>query len=253
MSATTLVRLKHLVLVPLCTTVALALTGCLPTGPDHAGKSGADSGPYAELSGPEVINRGIKATKSAKSMALGIDLKTSDGPVKAYLAVNTKGECAGTVSMGATGTVELVKTGNTAYLRFDESILRDQSKGRPKAEVDAVLKTLLGKWVKEDAGSADAKDLVQFCDLDTYLEGFEANDTIAKKTGTSTVNGTPTLMLTESDRDEKYIAHVAAEGTPYLLKLQVVGGKEPGSMTFSEFNKPVAAKKPAAKDIVDID
>ncbi|MFC5805486.1 hypothetical protein [Streptomyces formicae] len=253
MSATALVRMKRTVLASLCTATALSLTACGPLGAAAAGTgASADSGPYAELSGPEVLNKAVKVTKAATSLRLGVTMTTADGPVQAHLAVDTKGDCAGTISFGTAATTELIKTGDTVYLRFDEAMLRKEGEGRPKEETDAVLKTLLGKWVKDDADSGDAKDLVEFCDLDTYLGGFEANDNIARKGGESAVNGTPTLVLTESYRDEKYTVHVAAKGTPYLLKLQVAGGAEPMSMTFSEFDKPVAAKKPAAKDIADV-
>ncbi|MFE7777997.1 hypothetical protein ACFU5O_29685 [Streptomyces sp. NPDC057445] len=252
MSATALVRLKRIALTALCSATALGLTGCGTLGPDGKETREAGSGPFADLSGPEVVNKSFRATKEAKSLTLDIDMKSPDGPVKAYLAVNTKGDCAGTVSIDSAGTTELIKTGNSVYMRFDETMLRMQSKGDSKEETDAVLKALLGKWVETEADSEDARDMVEFCDLDTYLAGFEDNDNIAKKAGESKVNGASALMLTERDGEEKYTAHVAVEGTPYLLKLQVTGGKEPGSMTFSGFNKPVPATKPARKDIADV-
>ncbi|WP_351227921.1 hypothetical protein [Streptomyces sp. NPDC002133] len=257
MSATAPARLKRAALAAaLCTAAGLALTACGPLGAldGGTGEENTDSGPYADLSGPEVLNRGLKATRTAKSLRLELTMRTAaDGPMKAYLAVNTKGDCAGTISVGDSGTTELIKTGDTVYTRFDEAMLRKEGEGRPKEETDAVVKMLLGKWVKDAAGGADAKDLVHFCDLDSYLDGFRANDNIARKAGESTVNDTPTLVLTETYRDEKYTAHVATKGAPYLLRVQVAGGAEPMSLTFSEFNRPVPAEKPAAKDIADID
>ncbi|MGW1883278.1 hypothetical protein [Streptomyces sp. NPDC001970] len=248
-------RLKRGALAALCTAAGLALTACGPLGAldGGTGEENTDSGPYADLSGPEVLNRGLEATKTAKSLRLELTMRTAEGPMKAYLAVDTKGDCAGTISVGDSGTTELIKTGDTVYTRFDEAMLRKEGEGRPKDETDAVVKMLLGKWVEDEADGADAKDLVHFCDLDSYLDGFRANDTIARKAGESTVNDTPTLVLTEAYRNEKYTAHVATKGAPYLLRIQVAGGAEPMSLTFSEFNKPVPAEKPAAKDIADID
>ncbi|MEU2428003.1 hypothetical protein ABZ611_00530 [Streptomyces sp. NPDC007861] len=253
MSSTALVRMKRTAIAALCTATGLGLTACGPLGATVAGAGEkADSGPYAELSGSEVLNKAVKVTKAATSLRLGVTMTTADGPVEAHMAVDTKGDCAGTISFGAAATTELIKTGDTVYLRFDEAMLRKEGEGRSKEETDAVLKTMLGKWIKDDAESGDAKDLVEFCDLDTYLGGFDADSNSARKGGESAVNGTPTLVLAESYRDEKYTVHVAAKGTPYVLKLQVAGGTQPMSMTFAEFNKPVAAKKPAAKDIADI-
>lgn len=260
MPAISPVPLKRLALASICTATALALTACGPLG--RAGQEGgqkskgsqesATSGPYAGLSGPEVFNKSVTATKKATSLRLAVTTRTPEGPVKAHLAVDTKGDCAGTISLGPAGTTELIKTGDTVYLRFDEAMLRQETKDRPKEETKAVLDTLLGKWVEEKADAEDAKDLVQFCDLDSYLEAFEANDNAARRSGESTVNGTPTVVLTESHRDEKVTAHVAAEGTPFLLKVHTSGGDEPLDLVLSEFGKPVPAKKPAARDIVDV-
>jgi hypothetical protein len=46
--------------------------------------------------------------------------------------------------------------------------------------------------------------------------------------------------------------YVAAEGKPYLLKIDQKGGDEPGTIGFSGFNKPVPAEKPADKDIFEL-
>ncbi|MCZ7459826.1 hypothetical protein [Streptomyces sp. WMMC940] len=247
-------RVKHLALASLCAASALALSACGPLdGTAGDGKPSAESGPYPGLSGPEILNKAITTTKKATSLRLKVTMTTADGPVRGDLAVDTKGNCAGTVQMGAEGTTELVRTGDTVYLRFDERMLRSQTKGGSEAETRAALDTLLGKWVREKADAQDAKDLAQFCDLDSYLEGFEADDTEAKRAGGSTVDGTPTVVLRESYRGEKATAHVAAKGTPYLLRFQVTGGAEPIDMTFSEFDRPVPVKEQAEKDIVDLD
>ncbi|MEV4916014.1 hypothetical protein AB0K47_04285 [Streptomyces tirandamycinicus] len=248
-------RLKRLVLASVCAASALALTACGPLG-QAAEKStpsapSSPSGPYPGLSGSEILNKAITATKAATSLRLRVTTETADGPVRGDLAVDTKGDCAGTLQMGAEGGVELVKTGDTVYMRFDEKMLRSQADG--EEETQAALDLLLGKWVREKADAADAKDFAEFCDLDSYLEGFQANDTVAKRAGESTVGGTPTVVLTESHQGEKATAQVAAKGTPHLLRLQVTGGAEPIDMTFSEFDEPVPVKKPAAKDIVDLD
>ncbi|XUL99759.1 hypothetical protein ACQ86F_22235 [Streptomyces venezuelae ATCC 10712] len=46
---------------------------------------------------------------------------------------------------------------------------------------------------------------------------------------------------------------MATQGTPYVLRIVTQGGDEPGTLTFSKYGKPVAAKAPAAKDVVDTD
>ncbi|MFI1397384.1 hypothetical protein [Streptomyces sp. NPDC020681] len=264
MSATISARRRTAVAV---LTAALALGGaaCGPLDDDAKpsksskstakakGGSASGSEPFAGQSGPDVVNKAVRATKTATSLTLDIALKSADGPTKGRLSINTKGECAGTLSLGATGTAELIKTGKTAYMRFDEAFLREQGKGEPAEETEAVLKMLKGRWVETDVSDPDSKESLELCDLNSLLAELEANDNAARRAGEATVDGHKALKLTESDGDATYTLYVAAEGQPYLLKFEQVGGDEPGTFTFSKFNEPVGAKRPAAKDILDLD
>ena len=89
-------------------------------------------------------------------------------------------------------------------------------------------------------------------DSDTMLAGFEGGPNLARKGKTTTVDGKPAITLTETDGDETYTTYVATEGKPYILKMVIKGGKEPGTVKFSDFDKPVDAKAPTG-DIVDLD
>ncbi|MFI2348312.1 hypothetical protein ACH492_14940 [Streptomyces sp. NPDC019443] len=262
-------RRRRTAFAVLAAVVALGGAACGQLGPEPASKGAKSSAsskgakenakdkkaaePFAGLSGPEIANRAARATKAATSLTLDITMKSADGPTKGFMAISTKGDCKGTLSVGSDGTVELIKTGNTAYMRFDEAFLREQSKGEPAAEADAVIKTLKGRWMRTDVSDPEAKDSLELCDLDSVLSELEANDNAARRAGETTVNGQKALKLTESDGEATYTLYVATEGEPYLLKVEQVGGEEPGTMTFSAYNKPVAAKKPAAKDILDLD
>ncbi|WP_338672328.1 hypothetical protein V1460_04790 [Streptomyces sp. SCSIO 30461] len=238
------------------TAAALTLTACLPSGAEgktRAGASAEKPGPYAGLSGAELLNKSFKATKRAKSLTLQVDTRTADGPEKAYLSVSAKGDCTGTVSLGTAGTTEFIRTGGTVYMRFDEVMLREQVKGMSDEETEAVMRTLRGKWVEYDADADDARDLVELCDLDSHLGALVPDDNVARRAGESTVNGTPTVVVTEQDGREKYTVHVSAKGIPFLARIETTGGDDPGTITFSQFDEPVVARKPAAKDIADID
>ncbi|MFI8522478.1 hypothetical protein ACIGEZ_32480 [Streptomyces sp. NPDC085481] len=241
----------------LCATVALGATACGaldPTAPSKSDTSDAaeTAGPFGDLSGQQIVNKAIGATKTAKSLTLDIDLKTTDGPVKAYLATDVKGRCAGTLTVGPTGSAELIKPDDkTAYLRFDEAFLREQSKGESAEVQEAVLKELEGRWMKTDAKDPEAKDSLELCELKALLGEFEQGAGLAVKGEEATVGGRKALTLTETLGDEKTTLYVATEGKPYLLRIVTVGGKEPGSISFSDYGKPVEAKAPPAKDVVD--
>ncbi|MGW8361370.1 hypothetical protein ACWGK1_12475 [Streptomyces wedmorensis] len=234
----------------LCAAVAAGATACGPVMADPE-----PTGPFAELTGSEVVDKAFAATKSAKSLTVDVDVRSPDEPVKAYLSLDTQGKCAGTLTMGATNTAEVIKADDKdVYLRFDEAFLREQVKEDGPEAQDAMVKELKGRWLKSSAKEADADGMLELCDLDALLDGFEQGATDIAKGDETTVDGHRALALTEpGDAGETSTVYVATEGTPYILKIVTKGGEEPGTITFSHYGQPVAAKVPAAKDIVVID
>ena len=253
-------------------TVAAATTslvGC-QSGKDKAdGKASATAvsskpkEPFAGLSADEIGDRAMKATTGASSLRMKgtVQDDQSAGTIRIDMALNKKNECAGTLGMGAQGKTDLIKTGDTVYMKYDEAFLREQSKGESKADVDAAVSMLAGKWTKMSAKGSDAKDIASFCDLNTVLGGAEdvgsdgssggAGDPTATRAGTAQVDGTTAAVLKVKDGKDRYTMYVATEGKPYLLRLDSTG-TDAGSITFSDFEKPVPAQKPAGK-ILDLD
>ncbi|MFJ9323463.1 hypothetical protein [Streptomyces globisporus] len=231
------------------TLCALALAGLAACGMN----SPKETGPFAGQSGPEVVNKALDRTNGVKSLRIGLDMTTADGRIKADFASSLGGDCTGTMSMGGEGRMDIVKTGDTVYTKFDEALLREQAEGEPKEDVDAAVELLAGRWTESKASDPDTKDSIEFCDLKGLLKEFEANDNAAEKKGPTKVAGTPALRLTEKEGKETYTIDVAAEGAPYILRVTSRGGEEPMTMNLSDFDVPVVAEKPAAKDIVDLE
>jgi hypothetical protein len=130
--------------------------------------------------------------------------------------------------------------------------LRAQDEGSPKEETDGVVELLADKWTKMSATGSDAKDLASFCDLDTVLSGAEDVNSDATRGKTTTVEGTPAIVLNEKDGKDRYTLYVATEGKPYLVKVISKSAKDPGTLTFTDYNKPVPAKAPSGK-VMDLD
>jgi hypothetical protein len=173
------------------------------------------------------------------------------GTIRFDVAVNNKGECAGTFGTGE-GKVDLIQTGDTMYMRYDEAFLRAQSKGEPKAETDAVVDMMAGKWTKMAATGADAEGAPDFCDLDELLGDADDVKSDATRGKTTTVDGTPAIVLHEKDGKDRYKLYVATEGKPYLLRMDNTNAGDRTTLTFSDYEKPVPAKKPSG-DILDLD
>ncbi|MFD8691212.1 hypothetical protein [Streptomyces sp. NPDC059651] len=235
----------------LCAFTVLGLAACGTDTPAPKDSAPKESAPFADLSGPEVANKAVTATKKVKSLKIDVDTTADGSRVSAHLSSNTAGDCTGTMAIGPVGAMEIRRTGDTVYTKFDEAMLREQSKGEPAEDIDAAVDMLAGHWLKSKASDPDNKEMLELCDLSSLLKDFEANDTGAKKSGRTTVDGHPALRLTEKDSEGTYTILVSTEGAPYILKVDSKGGDDPMSMTLSEFDKPVVVSKPAVKDIVD--
>ncbi|MEU0648500.1 hypothetical protein [Streptomyces umbrinus] len=243
--------MRRTALAALCiaATAAVSLTGCLP------GEEKADSkpkGPFAGQTGGEIADQAVKATSNASSLRMKGDIQDDGSRVGLDMALDRKGECAGTMSANGEGKADLVKTGDTLYMKYDEKFLRAQSDGASKEETDGVVAMLADKWTKMSATGSDAKDIASFCDLDTVLADFQDVNSDATRGKTTTVDGTPAIVLHEKDGKDAYTLYVATEGKPYLLKVVSKSADDPGTVTFGDFDTPVPAEKPAGK-VLDLD
>jgi hypothetical protein len=259
--------MRRTALATICLTAAtaLALTGC-QSGKDKTdskpGRTGASTSstpskakePFAGLTGGEIADRAVEATTGASSLRLKGDVPDdgSGSTIEIDMALNKQGECAGTMSVGGQGKADLIKVGDTVYMKYDEAFLRAQSKGEKKSDVDAAVALLAGKWTKMSAKGEDAKDIAGLCDLDTVLGEADDVDSDALRGKTTTVNGTPAIVLHEQDGKERYTLYVATEGEPYLLRVDSTSTTDPGTLTFSEYDEPVPAQKPGG-EILDLD
>ena len=244
--------MRRTALAALCLAAAttVGLTGCLP-GEDKA--DDRPKGPFAGLTGGEIADRSVKATTAAPSLRLAGEVpdEESGGTIRFDVAVNSKGECAGTFGTGE-GKADLIRTGDTLYMRYDEAFLRAQSEGEPEEETDAVVDMMAGKWTSMAATGPDAEGVANFCDLDQLLGDAGDVKSNAARGRTTTVDGAPAIVLTEKDGKDRHTLYVANEGKPYLLRLDSTTAGERDSLVFSDYGKPVAAEKPSG-EIIDLD
>ncbi|MEU3283431.1 hypothetical protein [Streptomyces longwoodensis] len=260
--------MRRTTLAALCiaAATATALTGCQsgPDSSDGASRTGGASAspaakekekePFAGLTGGQIADRALTATTGASSLRLKGDVpdEESGGTITLDVALDKKGECAGSLSMNGQGRADLIKTGDTIYMKYDEAFLRAQSKGESKDTTDAVVNMLAGKWTRTSATGKDAMDISGFCDLDTVLGGADEGSSAATRGRTTTVDGTPAIVLTEQDGKDRYTVYVATRGEPYLLRIDSASAGDPGTLAFSDYEEPVPAQKPSGK-ILDLD
>ncbi|MBW8735937.1 MAG: hypothetical protein JF621_01975 [Streptomyces turgidiscabies] len=223
---------------------------------DSAGAEPKD--PFAGLTGGEIAERALKATSGASSLRVTgtVPDDESDGTIHIDMALDKRGDCAGTMSMDGQGNADLVKSGGTLYMKYDEKFLRGQSEGSSKEETEGVVALIAGKWTKMSATGADAKDMAGFCDLDDMLADFKDHasqtSSVATRGAATTVSGTPAVVVTQKDGKNTLTMYIASEGKPYLLRVDNKSVKDPGTVVFSGYEKPVPAQKPSGR-IIDLD
>ncbi|WP_081239245.1 hypothetical protein [Streptomyces viridosporus] len=263
--------MRRTALAALClAAVATAgLTGCAgedrtnSTSSDSAGQSTAEDRknsrkpreePFAGLTGSEIVDRAREATTGAPSLRMKGDVPDEEGggTLRLDMALNKQGECAGTLGKDGEGEAELIKTGDTLYMKYDEAFLRAQSEGGPEAEVDAAVALLAGKWTKMSLKSADAEEMAGFCDLDQVLGDLQDGRSEATRGKTTTVDGTPAITLEEREGEDRFTLYVATEGEPYLLRVDSTSAADPGSLTFTDYGEPVPVREPTGH-VLDLD
>ncbi|MCX4666697.1 hypothetical protein OG453_08440 [Streptomyces sp. NBC_01381] len=247
------------VAVCLAAAATVGLTACGTESGNAGDKAGEKAekaepkGPFAGMSGAEIADKAVKTTSDAKSLRVAGKVTDEETGLDSMdMALDTSGKCAGAISTTDEGSMELIVPGGTVYMKYDEKFLRAQSKGEPAADTQAAVDMLADRWVKTKATSSDAKDIAGFCDLDVLLADFKDVNSAAHRGGTTTVDGTPAIKLTENDGKEKYTLYVATEGKPYLLKVDQTTGGKPESLTFSDYDKPVKTTPPTG-DVLDLD
>ncbi|MFD9908773.1 hypothetical protein [Streptomyces sp. NPDC059063] len=251
-------RSRRTAFAALCiaTAATVTLTAC---GGDSdkdgkkTGKATESKAPFAGLSGPDIVAKSVKATTGAKSLTLKGSTPDGQGSVVDMdIALSTRGECVGTLSVGGQGQLDLIGNRTSVYMRPDAEFIRTDAKGESKEDTKAAVDTMADRWSKMSAKSSDAKDLAVFCDLDTILGEFKGVDSTARRGKETTVDGTPALTLHESEGKDRYTIYVATEGKPYLLKVVNETAKKPETLTFTDYDKPVKATAPKG-DVLDLD
>ncbi len=260
---------KLVVMAMVCVTSIAGLTGC-SSKDDAKGKTDSASGkeptaaakpkapvdPFAGLTADQIAEKAVTAMKAAQSIRMAGQVKSDGEPSSVDVAVDTKGSCTGT--MGVNGVeAELLRVGKMMYMKGDEKFWRASmtEDGTSKAETDAGVELVKGRWVM--MGKDGSKEMGGVCEFEAMTA--ETSEDKAERTGMTKgpdaeVNGQSVVTLIKKKTNgETITVYVAKEGKPYPLKVVQVGGDEPGTMIYSDYDKPVAAVAPPADQVIDLE
>ncbi|MFH9298287.1 hypothetical protein [Streptomyces sp. NPDC017520] len=207
------------------------------------------------LSAEEIADRSRDALLDVDSLHLSArgSIDGAGPDMRLDLTLDREGNCAGGVDMGDDGSVEIVKRGDDVWLKPDAAFWKNQVP-IGGSTFDAILD---GRYMKAEAEDPRLLSVTEICDLDTFRELITDNaDTAGRGTLTkgerTEVNGAPVVPVTRAEGDERLTAYVAAEGTPYPVRITVRSADEAGTVDFSGFDRPVPTATPSADETVDV-
>lgn len=202
--------------------VLMALSGCGLTGSSES---------------DELVEASRKDMQAVTALTMNASIKQAGKPTKLRISMDLENDCKVTMHTGG-GTAEIVVIrGKKGFLKADAAYYKSTGAKDP-----AVLNLVAGKWVEYDA-----KQAAEMCGLEDFLDEFdeETEDSSAGDGKETKVNGRAATKFTEENDDETSTIWVATGADNHVLKIETVGGDEPGTFTFSDYNKDVKVAKPA--------
>ncbi|MFJ3788123.1 hypothetical protein [Kitasatospora sp. NPDC090091] len=204
-----------------------------------------------KLSADEIQKQAKDALATASSVKITGEMTDADGKMTIDLALDTKGQCTGTMSMPGTGKFEIISDGKQSFLKPDKDMWT--AVGGPNGAKAAEL--FKGRYLTGFESDDDFKSLSSVCNLTVLSKQLVEEDgdkSTYTKGSAGTVNGAKTFSLKAKDaKGEESTIHVLVEGKPYPVRIEKAGGKESGQMNFGDFDKPLTVQAPPADSVID--
>jgi len=235
-SATHAVRLTVI-----CVLTAAVLAGCSDDGEDSPES-------FSDGSAAEIRDAVIADMEKLTSVRMAGTASVEGQPVTLEVHMDTEGNCVGSIVLKG-GRAQLINTPTESFLRGNGPFWRNTS--QTPAQGEAFVRKVGSKWVRMGSG---AGGFGSFCDLDQIVSSISEESTAVDKGDFGEVDGVGAVSLTKPGSvGGTDTVWAAAEGRHYILKLETVGGDEPGSFTLTDHDEPVDVRIPDGSDVVDLD
>jgi hypothetical protein len=196
----------------------------------------ASAGPLAGLTASEILTRAVADLDAASSVHITGSTKLPGQNAAVDLTVGAHG-CTGTIEIAGQGSVLLLGTGDTVWMKPDEQFY--QATGVSPAE----RSQLAGKYLRISASKSGIGALCYLGQLATQISGGAGHVVLGQ---TTTVLGQPALQL--NDVKQPGDAYVTAAAHPEFLRVGSGGG---GYLDFTGYNAPFTVTPPPAAQTVD--
>ncbi len=220
--------------------LAVLTVGCAAwksqTAPSGPAVHAVPAGPLAGLTAGEILTRAAADLEAASSVHLTGSTKVPGQTTVVDLTVGARG-CTGTLAIAGQGSVLLLGTGDTVWMKPDEQFYK--AAGVSAAE----LSRLTGKYLRISSGKSGIGALCYLGQLATQISGGAGHVVLGQ---TTTVLGQPALQL--NDVKQPGDAYVTTSARPEFLR---VGSGAGEYMDFTGYNAPFTVTPPPAAQTVD--
>ncbi|WP_328540151.1 hypothetical protein [Streptomyces sp. NBC_00344] len=228
--------------------LTVVTAGSLAAGHPAAADNGLGS-----LSADQISRRAHQALFGAGSLHISTrgNLGQSGTPTTMDLSLDRAANCRGAVGLGKQGSVEIIKRGQTVWIKPDRAFWKHQTPGG-----DAAASMFAGQYLKGSAKKAPLKGMAQVCDLDAFLEATSRSPHTTRPALTkgrpTKIHGVSVIPVSGVAGHRTETLYVATEGKPYPVQLSVRGPSELATVRFTDFGKPVSTKTPPADRTIDL-
>jgi hypothetical protein len=201
-----------------------------------SGNSGASASPPPSKT---LVNEVKTALQHARSVHVTGTINDKGRRIGMNLSLTRAGGLSGQLSTNGAG-FSVLSTGGSAYIKLTGAFLR-------YAHLPTAACSLMcGKYLKVPA--SEAGSLTGSLSMTSLLNDADKNPGNVHNAGTATVNGQRAWILKGSDGTTAY---VAAQGTPYLLRLVPQHAKQ-GRLDFTQWNNVTIPPPPPSDQVVDL-
>jgi hypothetical protein len=213
---------------------AVLLAGC------GGSKKAAQSNGEASKPPTRVLADAKAAASSASSAHVSGHIVSGGTPITLDLSIARGKGATGSMSMNGL-SFQLVRVDDTVYIQGSDEFYKHFAGS-------AIAQLLHGKWIKAPASKGQLAPLESLTDTGKLFGKVASSHGKLANDGNKTYNGQQVVVIRDTSDNSKL--YVAATGTPYPVAL--VGGKkgQTGTITFSDWNKPVTVAAP--KNAIDI-
>ncbi|MFG2290055.1 hypothetical protein ACGFOU_28765 [Streptomyces sp. NPDC048595] len=238
---------------------AALLAGAVGTGAAAATPGPDGEGDLAGKTAQQISDDALDQLIAAKSLRLRT--LTTAGPTRLDITLDQAGNCAGAISKGELGRVDLIKRGNQVWMKPDAAFWKNQFPGTEGTKAAAKYKDTFLHGTTHDGF---LQSLSAACDLTAFQKSAAGTDQPPTNTpspsvtphltkGRPTVHeGTRVLPVIRKFDGAVQTLYVAVKGKPYPLKLTTEIDHETGTILLSNYDRPVPTKTPAPAHTVDI-